>query len=280
MKRPAGPGAWLLTASQARRFDALATSRFGVPSLLLMEHAAMGGVRVAKAMLHARSDARRANPRARANRTGPASRPSLAHTHAIVVLVAGPGNNGGDALAMARLLRGEGFKRNQIRVIALREQFKGDAFAQRVMLQAYGVRVDAWEGASLARRAAMMKHMSRATLLVDGLFGTGLDRPIAGDALALVRAINLAREAAGGPMVLSLDLPSGMHADRGVPKGWADAIVRADVTATFAGFKPGLLARGADAWCGVVVPVALGVPEALYRLVGAKRASRRPRWFV
>jgi NAD(P)H-hydrate epimerase len=89
--------------------------------------------------------------------------------------------------------------------------------------------------------------------------------------LGLVDAVNAARQDAPGPLVLSLDLPSGMHADRGVPKGWENAIVRADVTATFAAIKPGLLARGATSYRGAVVPVSLGVPETLYRLARARR---------
>lgn len=272
MKRTAaGPGAWVLTASQARQFDALATSRFGVPSLLLMEHAAMGAVRVAKAILQARADVQSGEDRKRGEQRA-AFPASLASTPGTIVFVAGPGNNGGDALAMARLLRAEGLQPDRIRVIALREEFKGDAVTQRAMLRGFGVHVDVWEGASLARRAAMARQMSRAALLVDGLFGTGLDRSVAAEALALVDAINAAREDAAGPLVLSLDLPSGMHADRGLPKGWEHAIVRADVTATFAALKPGLLMRGAKAYCGAVVPVSLGVPETLYRLVGARRA--------
>ena len=260
-------GAWVLTAAKARRFDALATERFGIPSLLLMEHAAMGAVAVAKVMLRAAGQAARGDVRSAKAR----GRGRVLNVPGSVVLIAGPGNNGGDALAMARLLRADGFEAKRVRVIALRERFKGDAVAQRAMLEGFGVRVDVWEGASAARRDALARAMRDATLVVDGLFGTGLDRPVGGEALALVDAVNAARQDAPGPLVLSLDLPSGMHADRGVPKGLEHAIVRADVTATFAAIKPGLLARGARSYRGAVVPVSLGVPETLYRLAGAKR---------
>lgn len=262
-------GQWVLTAAQARRFDALATERFRIPSLLLMEHAAMGAAAVAKVMLRAAGEAARGDVRSAKVR----GRGDVLDMAGSVVLIAGPGNNGGDALAMARLLRADGFHAKRVRVIALREQFKGDATAQRAMIEGFGVRVDVWDGASAARRRALTRAMRDATLVVDGLFGTGLDRPVAGEALGLVDAVNAARQDAAGPLVLSLDLPSGMHADRGVPKGWEHATVHADVTATFAALKPGLLTRGAKAYAGAVVPVSLGVPEALYRLVGARRAS-------
>jgi hypothetical protein len=72
---------------------------------------------------------------------------------------------------------------------------EGSLFAQRAILVGFGVRVDVWEGASAARRSALARAMRDATLVVDGLFGTGLDRPVGGEALGLVDAVNAARQA-------------------------------------------------------------------------------------
>ncbi len=236
----------LLTSSQAREFDRMAVERFHMSSLVLMEHAALGAMRVALAMA----------PRG------------------AIVIVAGPGNNGGDALAMARLLRNAG---RLVRVIALRDEFRGDAGVQRETLGASRWRVKAWESASSssssssASRAKMQRDLSSASLIIDGLFGTGLSRTPEGDALALIQAINNAR--GSGSLVLALDLPSGLHADKGVTKRWSACVVRADVTATFGGFKPGLLTVAARPFVGAIIPIDLGVPREIYKLIRARLVS-------
>ena len=92
----------------------------------------------------------------------------------------------------------------------------------------------------------------RPRLVVDGLFGTGLDRPLSGSAAALVEAIN----AAESP-VLALDLPSGLDADTGRALG---PCVRATATATFVAPKLGFSAPGAAEWTGVVHLVGIGAP--------------------
>jgi NAD(P)H-hydrate epimerase len=97
-----------------------------------------------------------------------------------------------------------------------------------------------------------VEALRTASLVVDGLFGTGLDRPLTGLSLALVEAIN----AAGVPVV-ALDLPSGVDADTGQVLG---AAIQAALTLTFAAHKPGLLLYPGAGLAGVLRCVSIGVP--------------------
>ena len=138
-----------------------------------------------------------------------------------VLVLAGPGNNGGDAFVVARWLRQWFF--------APIVFFRGDltqappdaAAAHRAYLDAGGATV------------ADIPADWRGTLIVDGLFGIGLTRPMAADYATIVERAN-----ASGVPILALDVPSGLDADTGLARGTA---IRASATATFIALKPGLL---------------------------------------
>ncbi|MDR1994302.1 NAD(P)H-hydrate dehydratase [Azonexus sp.] len=151
-----------------------------------------------------------------------------------VLVVAGPGNNGGDALVVARLLRE--------RFFAVTVVFAGDA--KRLPPDAAG----AWRDFVAAGGNAInaIPAESRWSLVIDGLFGIGLARPPAGRHAALIGAIN---DIAGRDRcpVLALDCPSGLDAERGTVPGIA---VRATHTLTFIAGKPGLLTADGPDYCG------------------------------
>jgi hydroxyethylthiazole kinase-like uncharacterized protein yjeF len=138
-----------------------------------------------------------------------------------VLVVAGPGNNGGDAFVVARHLKTWWFKVDVV--------FTGDA--TKLSADA-GAAYAAWRncGGSTVER---IPADQRWDLVIDGLFGIGLQRELSGDYVALVNAINNLDGA-----VLALDVPSGLDSDSGRVLGSA---VRAGHTATFIGLKPGLL---------------------------------------
>ncbi|MEM1418652.1 MAG: NAD(P)H-hydrate dehydratase, partial [Myxococcota bacterium] len=102
------------------------------------------------------------------------------------------------------------------------------------------------------RRATGLEALQRATLVVDGVFGTGLTRDVEGSFARALRAMDGAR----APLV-ALDLPSGVDADTGQVRGIAP---RAALTCTFAAMKPGLAQHPGRGLAGEVVVVALGVP--------------------
>ncbi len=142
--------------------------------------------------------------------------------------VAGPGNNGGDAWAMARLALAEG---QPVDVVTLvdPERLSGDAARAAADYVAAGGLYSRWSGALDAA----------AGLIVDGLFGSGLVRDVSGPFAAAIAAMN---DHPG--TVVALDIPSGIHGDTGRALGIA---VRAGLTMAFVGLKPGyFLADGID----------------------------------
>jgi len=182
------------------------------------------------------------------------------------LVLCGAGNNAGDGYVVARLALAAGLR---VAVVALSDPrgLTGDAAAAWRDFERAGGSVNPFSDAVCAG----------ADLVVDGLLGTGLARPLEGAWLQVVERVN----AAGRP-VLALDVPSGLDADTGQPLG---AALRADVTVTFIGRKQGLyLGRGPD-HAGEVRFADLGVPAEKFahvapqlRLFGtAERLQALPR---
>lgn len=147
-----------------------------------------------------------------------------------ILIIAGPGNNGGDAFEAAALLK-RGFFRVAVVFAGERGRLPKDARAA----------LGKWEAAG----GTPLPDIPRAAhfdLVIDGLFGIGLTRPLAGAHAALVEKINTL-----GVPVLSLDIPSGINADTGAVMGCA---VRASRTVTFIAHKPGLLTLDGPDHCG------------------------------
>ncbi len=162
-----------------------------------------------------------------------------------LTIFCGAGNNAGDGYVLGRLAARGGF---EIRVIAVTPP---DRLS--------GAAASAWEDFSAGGGAIepLSTELSFAEdLIVDGLLGTGLDRDLDGAFMKAVAAIN----AAPNP-VLALDIPTGLHADTGLPLG---AAVHADVTITFVGLKSGLFLGGAPDYRGVVEFAGLGIPDEVY----------------
>lgn len=202
----------LLSVTEARAIDADARDRLGLPTLLLMENAARSVAEAAAAMGER------------------------------FVVLAGAGNNGGDGLAAARHL---GWHRCAIHLLAEPDAHKAaDAALQLRVLRAAGVPVVVGALPDLAACAG--------AVWIDALFGTGLDRPLAGPARAWVETCNDARG-----RKLAVDVPSGLHGDTGDVLG---AAVRADVTVTFVARKRGMATPTGRAHCGRVLVANLGLP--------------------
>jgi hydroxyethylthiazole kinase-like uncharacterized protein yjeF len=171
-----------------------------------------------------------------------------------IVLLAGPGNNGGDAFVAARLLRAAG---HRVTVV-----FAGDP--ARLPEDARNA-----HGALLAAGGATVAELPTATewvaLAVDGLFGIGLGRPLEGRYAAWVAWLN----GLSCP-VLAIDIPSGLDADTGRILGCA---VRASHTATFIALKPGLLTLDGPDHCGQIVVHDIGLPLGEFPAAGRTLAA-------
>ncbi len=161
-----------------------------------------------------------------------------------VVVLCGPGNNGGDGFVTARHLRGAGWN-VQVGLLGGRDALRGDAAAMAAR----------WDGAISAAEPSLVE---RADLVVDALFGAGLSRPLEGGALDLVAAMD-------GKRVVSVDVPSGVSGDSGAVLGSAP---RADLTVTFFRRKPGHLLYPGRGLCGETVVAAIGIPASVLDAIG------------
>ena len=211
-----------------RRIDTEAVQQHGMTGLELMENAARGAARLACSML--------------ADSEQPAQ----------VLIACGRGNNGGDGWAISRLLMEDG---HLPRVVHLGTPAPGSD-ASITMEGAHQAGVPSLE----YRPGEDLQLPKGPILVIDAMFGTGLDRAMEDSPLELARHINEL------PMpVLAIDLPSGLDADTGQPLGEA---VRATATATFVGPKLGFSAAGAAAWTGEVHVIDIGVPPILLEQYG------------
>jgi len=170
-----------------------------------------------------------------------------------VVVVCGPGNNGGDGYVVAERARNAGL---EVMLFAIgTKPPTGDAATMRARCESAGVSIQSFDA----------KRLGAGDVVVDALLGTGLQRDVAGEWRAAIEAIN----ACDRPVV-AVDIPSGLNADTGAVMG---AAVRADVTVTFIGLKAGLfLADGRD-HAGEILFDDLSVPPQVYD--GSEVLARR-----
>lgn len=182
-----------------------------------------------------------------------------------LAVVCGTGNNGGDGYVLATLAHGEGLDVTVLQVG--KPAAKGDARLAWQALEAAGIRVSDAPGV-----------LQEADVIVDALFGIGLNRELEGEVRAMISRIN-----AETAPVLSLDIPSGLNAFTGAVMGEA---VHAAATVTFIAHKPGLHTGAARAHTGAIRLASLGVaadvansPSAFARLVHWHdfQEARRPR---
>lgn len=220
----------VLSREQMQAFDRHASEQWRVAPALLMENAGRGAADALAALLP------------------PAAR---------VVVFTGSGNNAGDGFVVARRLLVLGCA---VEVLALvpREQLRGDAGANCEAFLALGGQLfDCSQPGDLQRHAL---RLSGAQLVVDAIFGTGLQREVSGVFAHAIELINAVRAGSTNMQVAALDLPSGLDASSG--RIWG-VCVRADRTLSFAYRKLGqLTGKGVD-HCGVLQVVDIGVPAPL-----------------
>ncbi|MCB8838514.1 NAD(P)H-hydrate dehydratase [Aurantimonas sp. VKM B-3413] len=171
-----------------------------------------------------------------------------------VALLAGPGNNGGDAFAAAWHLAGAG---HEVSVFALQpvSNLSGDAAIAAAGLADPPAPLSAFEPPSF-------------DVVVDGLFGAGLSRAVEGEAARAIARLNESDVA-----VVAVDLPSGVSGASGQVLGSA---VRADVTVTFFRLKPGHLLEPGRSLCGETIVADIGIGAAVLRDIAPKAFANGP----
>ena len=161
-----------------------------------------------------------------------------------LLVVCGRGNNGGDGYVVARFARAAGL--DVTLTAPAGPPAGGDAVRAADDWRTSGGGVTPWSAALLPA----------ADLVVDALLGLGLDRDVAGPLAAVIEALN----AAGRPVV-ALDVPSGLDSDSGCARGVA---VRAALTVSFVGLKPGFFLGSGPEHCGRLVCDDLDVPASVF----------------
>jgi NAD(P)H-hydrate epimerase len=215
----------LLTAEESAAADRAARERAGIPERVLMENAG----RAAALVL------------------------SVLHPRGRTVVLAGGGNNGGDALVLARSLRSWG---REVTVVAA-----GSRPPLGALAHGHDVEVEQWP--------PDVSRLDAADVVVDGILGTGARGMPHGVAGEWIEAVNRS-----GRPVFALDLPSGVDATTGRVEGNA---VRAAATVTFGWPKIGLLLHPARAHCGRLLAVEIGFPP-LAGIGSARAAAITPAW--
>lgn len=162
----------------------------------------------------------------------------------------GPGNNGGDGVAAARILLEAGYRVRAF-LVGDREKMTPDERAMEEKLREAGGELESLD----LNDQHTTVWMSTCDCFVDALFGVGLQRPLAGEFLTLVQWLNRMHTP-----VVSCDLPSGVHGDTGEILGDA---VQAKVTVTFTCAKPGLYLDAGAGRAGEVRAVDIGIPWEL-----------------
>ena len=220
---------YLLTGHEMAEADANTSQVLGIPSIVLMERAALA---VAEEI----------------TKRFPAS--------AGVTILAGPGNNGADGLAVGRLLIDRGY-RVQFLLLDPKEPPEGtSARTQRKILEAYGVKPEVFDEDRMKAFAPCV--------IVDALFGTGLGRPLTGRAAVITEAA-AAYRARTGCTVVGLDLPSGISSEDGSVMGCA---VQCDFTVTFAYYKRGHFLYPGCTYCGETILRQIGIHDRSFTCAG------------
>jgi NAD(P)H-hydrate epimerase len=209
----------------------LKAQALGVPGETLMEHA--GTAVAAAALALVRHNAREGRP---------------------VLVLAGPGNNGGDGFVAARRLAGWGTP--VIAVLVAAEEKPGTPDAARNWKRLDGLANVTKIHAPVARDVAILgQGIDRAAIVIDALLGTGVRGRLRDPVRTAVELIAKARES--GIPVLAVDTPTAVDLTSGDP---SDPVVRADLTVTFHRPKLGLRSKIGRALAGRILVAPIGVP--------------------
>ncbi|MDR5694314.1 MAG: NAD(P)H-hydrate dehydratase [Armatimonadota bacterium] len=220
----------LVTASEMAEFDRRAVEEYGIPRLLLMEHAGWKVAWVARALLHGREGRK-------------------------VLVLAGKGNNGGDGLVAARHLQSLGIP---VRIVLFgkEEEVAGEARINLEIAKRIGLEIVRGDQDT----QVVQEEVKHADLLIDALLGTGFRGVVRG---AMADAIEIAN--ASRKPILAVDLPSGLDADTGRVEG---PCMRAAVTVTMGLPKIGLFLYPGASFVGRLYLADIGFPRALLESQG------------
>lgn len=240
----------LLTASQMQQVDANAVAQ-GINSYSLMCAAGKAVGEVTVEVLHALIDERSADC---SNDTlVTASNMQFSREAPRILVVAGPGNNGGDGAITATELSALGFKVSVLRFVAPPQSNTCLTDAEQAFSKWQGHVQEKLLSEAILDKACL-QLINQADVIIDALFGAGLSRPLEGELAALVNCIN-----DSSALVIAVDIPSGLNGNTHQVNG---ACIRADVTITFYRYKPAHFLYPGAALCGRKRLMQIGLSDA------------------
>lgn len=219
-----------VSSERMRRIDRCAQEEYGIPEVVLMEHAGTAAAETALRMM--------------GGSRGP------------VLVLCGPGANGGDGLVVARHLDNWGVKVSVL-LLADRGRMSGASRTNLKIVECLKVPLKEAASPSEWLRWSRSEGRSAFRLIVDALLGTGISGTVREPVRSAIAWINRRKCPA-----LAVDVPSGLSADTGRPCG---ASVRADVTVICGLPKTGLLKAGAGEWTGTLLTADISLPRRLRR---------------
>jgi NAD(P)H-hydrate epimerase len=218
----------MMSRDEVRAFDAWAINELGIPGVVLMENAGRSCAEFIKKEL-----AGVTNPK--------------------VCIFCGTGNNGGDGYVIARHLLNSAFEVVVV-ICGDRNKVKGDAKTNLDVLEGLGRSIEQLNLDNSDIPSRVKTFAAGADMLVDGLFGTGLNGQLSDEYKQLIESINSQHRP-----ILAVDIPSGLDCDAGEPLG---AAIRASYTVTFVAVKKGFRAAKASAYTGEIFVASIGVEPA------------------
>jgi len=216
----------LLTSSEMKRAEQLAGDA-GLSGAVLMERA---GYAVARSVQ------------------------SLVQTGGNILVVCGPGNNGGDGFVAGQILSDRGYNVELV-FLGFLENLVGEALSAAL----------SWQGPIVSAEQA---NILDTDIVVDGLFGSGLSRDIVGENRILIERIN-----ASGKRVVAIDVPSGVVSDTGQVRGIS---IRATRTVTFFRQRPGHFLYPGKVQCGDIEVADIGISDTCLSLINPKTSLNMP----
>lgn len=174
------------------------------------------------------------------------------------LIVAGSGNNGGDGFGVARQLSVLN-KDVKVAFLGKADSISGDALTNYKILRHLNIDVVSISSGNVS---SLTDLVSNADMVIDSIFGTGLDKKVSGHYKQAIEAINNCKK-----LTVSIDLPSGLNADTGQPMG---VCISSDLTVTFQYMKAGFKSAESKKYTGEIILESIGIPDWVYSGITAQ----------